>query len=291
MFDMGVVEPSRKRQILVTGSGRLDLYRHGGDSLQGRYHYLRLMPLSFAELGGRSPDLLMDLFRYSGFPEPFFLQSEKQTRRWSREYQARIVRDDIRELERTYDLATCELCLGRLPECVGSPLSLNNLREDLQVAYKTVDNWVQIFERLYILFRIPPLSGTKIRAVKKEKKAYFYNWTLVHDEAARFENLIAVHLLKYVYWQQDVEGRDVELRYFRDSDGREVDFVILENTQPIYFVECKLGDQELSASLRYLANKYRTAVAFQLHLLGKKSYETPDRIRVCHAAELLKDFV
>lgn len=41
----------RGQKILVTGSGRLDLYRFGGDSLQGRYHLLRLHPLSVAELG------------------------------------------------------------------------------------------------------------------------------------------------------------------------------------------------------------------------------------------------
>ena len=42
---------SRGQRILVTGSAKLDLYRFGGDSLQGRYHLLRLHPLSVAELG------------------------------------------------------------------------------------------------------------------------------------------------------------------------------------------------------------------------------------------------
>jgi hypothetical protein len=48
-------EFSGRRRILVTGSARLDLYRFGGDSLQGRYHYLRLHPLSLAELNTRAP--------------------------------------------------------------------------------------------------------------------------------------------------------------------------------------------------------------------------------------------
>ena len=37
-------------RILVSGSGRLDYYRHGGDSLQGRYHFYRLHPLTFKEI-------------------------------------------------------------------------------------------------------------------------------------------------------------------------------------------------------------------------------------------------
>ena len=73
-------------QIMVIGSARLDHYRHGGDSLQGRYHFHRLHPLSFAEVGGAALSDLEDLLAFSGFPEPFFLASEKETKRWSREY-------------------------------------------------------------------------------------------------------------------------------------------------------------------------------------------------------------
>ena len=57
LFDGALQKP----KILVTGSARLDLYRYGGDSLQGRYHYLRLYPLSFAELGMQSSGDLLDL--------------------------------------------------------------------------------------------------------------------------------------------------------------------------------------------------------------------------------------
>ena len=48
-------------RILFTGSARLEAYRFGGDSLQGRYHLLRLHPLSAAELGLKTPDELRDL--------------------------------------------------------------------------------------------------------------------------------------------------------------------------------------------------------------------------------------
>lgn len=123
------------------------MYRYGGDSLQGRYPYLRLLPLTYAEIDKDFPKTLELLFAFSGFPEPFLRQSEKETKRWSREYQARVVRDDVKSLEQIQDLATCELLLGRLPECIGSPLSLNNLREDLGVAFKTVKKWTEIYER------------------------------------------------------------------------------------------------------------------------------------------------
>jgi len=65
-----------------------------------------------------------------------------------------------------------------------------------------------------------------IRAVKKEQKHYHFDWSLVPDMSARFENMIASHLLKWVHYQRDVFGEQMELRYFRDTDKREVDFCI-----------------------------------------------------------------
>jgi hypothetical protein len=65
---------------------------------------------------------------------------------------------------------------------------------------------------------------------------------VVPADPARFENLVACHLLKWVHYQQDAFGRDLELRYFRDTDGREVDFVVVEGRTPTLFVECKWSD-------------------------------------------------
>lgn len=287
LYDAMASGTAPRRQVLVTGSARLDLYRFGGDSLQGRYHYLRLLPLSVAELRHGGQDGIEALFRYGGFPEPFLSASEPEARRWSREYRSRLIREDLRDLESVQDLGTLELLAERLPACVGSPLSLNALREDLEVAHRTVAKWVAILEKLYAVFRIPPMGSPKIRAVKKEQKAYLFDWTQVADEGARFENLVAVHLLKHAYWNEDTRGDAMELRYFRDTDGREVDFTLLKDGKPALFVECKLGDAEISPSLRYLHAKYPAVPAWQVHLRGKKDYQTPEGIRVGPAAPFL----
>lgn len=280
-----------RRRILVTGSARLDLYRRGGDSLQGRYHYLRLHPFSVAELGIATADELADLLTLGGFPEPFLGGSQTQARRWSREYRTRLVREDVTSLERVQDLGTLELLMLRLPELVGAPLSINAVREDLQVGFKAVANWLDIFERLYAIFRLPPLGGPKIRAVKKERKHYHADWSLVPDPAPRFENLVAAHLLKWVHWRQDTRGDDVDLRYFRDVDGREVDFVVVERERPTLLVECKLSDAPLSPSLRYLKARYPGAEAWQISAEGSKNYRTPDGMRVAPASTLLRSLV
>jgi uncharacterized protein len=279
------------QRVLVTGSARLDFYRHGGESLQGRYHLLRLHPLSVAELGIRSAADWQQLRTLGGFPEPFFSGSETLARRWSLEHRTLIIRDELTSLERIDDLGRLELLALRLPDLVGSPLSINAVREDLEVAYKTAARWVDVLERLYALFRLAPFGAPRIRAVKKAPKHYHMDWTLPSDPAAAFENLVAVHLLKWTHFERDVQGRDVELRYFRDVDGREVDFVVTERRQPILLVEAKLGDAPVDSSLRYLRAKFPKCDAWQIHAEGSKDYRTPEGIRVAPAVELLRDLV
>lgn len=282
---------ARGQRILVTGSARLEAYRRGGESLQGRYHLLRLHPLSLAELGAPTPRVLRDLLRLGGFPEPFFGGSEVGARRWSREYRNLVVREEITSLERVQDLGKVELAMLRLPELVGAPLSINALREDLQVSHKTAAAWVAILERLYAIFRLPPFGSPRIRAVKKEQKHYHFDWSVVPKDAARFENLVASHLLKWVHFEQDARGRDVDLRYFRDTDRREVDFVVVEQRRPIRLVECKWGDDEVDRSLRYLHARFPDAEAWQISATGSKDYRTPDGIRVAPAVALLRELI
>jgi predicted AAA+ superfamily ATPase len=281
----------KDRKILVTGSARLDLYRFGGDSLQGRYHYLRLHPLSAAELKMERQEQLTSLLELGGFPEPFLGGSQIEAKRWSREYRTRLIREDVVSLERIQDLGTLELLMLRLPELVGSPLSLNALREDLQVSHKTLASWVGVLERMYVIFRLSPIGAPRIRAVKKEQKHYHFDWSLVPEMPKRFENMVASHLLKWVHFEQDTKGRDVELSYFRDIDGREVDFVVTEDRRPVRLVECKWGDDEVGRPLRYLKKKFPRAEAWQIHAAGKKDYETEEGIRVAPALTLLKGLV
>lgn len=281
----------KEQHIMVTGSARLDYYRFSGDSLQGRYHYLRLYPLSLAELHSQTQSDFNQLLQLGGFPEPFFEGSETEAKRWSREYRTRFIREDLVQLEKVYDLGTIELLALRLPELVGSPLSINSLREDLQVSHKAVSSWLQIFERLYTIFRLSPFGSPRIQAVKKEQKHYQLDWSLVPDLPARFENLVAVSLLKWIYYLQDSKGEDMELRYFRDIEKREVDFVVIQNKKPIKFIEVKWNNSEISSSLRYLKSKFKDVEAWQISAINEKDYLSPEGIRVCPARIFLSTLI
>jgi len=276
------------QEILVTGSARLDYYRFGGDSLQGRYHYLRLHPLSVAELGIASLKEFRTPLALGGFPEPFLGGSVKEARRWSNEYQSRLLREDLLSLERVQDVGSIELLMMRLPQLVGSPLSINGLAEQIQVSHKTVSHWLTILERLYAIFTVLPFGSSKIKALKKAHKHYHFDWTLVPEASFRFENLIAAHLLKWLHFQEDTEGYKTELRYFRDVEGREVDFVAMIGGKPVLFVECKTSDRDISPPLRYLKARFPTVDAWQISAAGRQDYVSREGVRVAPALELLK---
>ncbi|MCK6479482.1 MAG: AAA family ATPase [Planctomycetes bacterium] len=288
----GLWDGRRKGQrILVTGSARLDLYRFGGDSLQGRYHLLRLHPFSAAELKMESPADLRSLLALGGFPEPFLGGSEARARRWSRAHRNLLLREDVRDLERVDDLGRLELLALSLPARVGSPLSLHALGEELQVGRRVLERWTGILERLYAIFRVPPFGPPRLRAVRKMPKHYHLDWTLVPGEGPRFENLVACHLLKWVHFEEDAKGRDLELRHFRDDAGREVDFVVLEGGKPVLLVECKRSAGEVDGGLRYLHARFPGAEAWQIHLEGEREFVTPGGIHAAPALRLLSRLV
>ena len=118
-----------ERSFIITGSARLDYYRKGGDSLQGRYHYYRLHPFSMAELNKKPTRDDFDLlFRFGGFPEPCLRGENRFWRRWQRERLQRVIYDDIRDLENIKEISLLELLAGELPNRVGAPLSVKNLK-------------------------------------------------------------------------------------------------------------------------------------------------------------------
>lgn len=267
-------------KFIVTGSARLDLYRKGGDSLQGRYHYYRLHPFTLSEIEGIPykssilseipvgqdfyQDALNTLDSFGGFPEPVTRQSKRQLRRWHNEKVERMFREDILDVQSIRDIGNMKLLSDILPAKVGSPLSLNSIREDLEVSHRAVSHWMDILDAFYYHFRIYPYTAKKIRSLKKEPKLYLWDWSEVEDEAARFENLIASHLLKFVHFIMDYEGHKAELYYLRDVDKREVDFLVTINSKPWFAVEVKINDTSLSPSLLYFRDRLAIPYVYQV---------------------------
>ncbi|MFZ4715884.1 MAG: DUF4143 domain-containing protein [Bacteriovoracaceae bacterium] len=176
---------------------------------------------------------MKDLFLFGGFPEALSEKDERTLRRWHKNRLTKLVRIDLKDLEQVSDIDKVELLAETIPSRVGSPLSIKSLSEVLEVDPKTTKRWIEILDSLYYSFQIAPFGAPKIRAVKKEKKIYLWDWSQIEDPSIRFENMVACQLLKYCHNHEDIEGHTMELRYIRDTDKREVDFVVLKNKKPL----------------------------------------------------------
>ncbi len=293
-------------KFLVTGSARLDVYRRGGDSLQGRYHYYRLHPFTLAEIEGLPyktsaqgkldvgadyyQETLDKLDAFGGFPEPFMKQSKRNLRRWHNEKIERMFREDIMDIQAIRDIGSMKLLGDILPSKVGSLLSLNAIREDIEVSFRAVSHWMNILEAFYYHFRIYPFSAKKIRSLKKEPKLYLWDWSEVEDESARFENLIASHLLKLVHFITDYEGYKAELFFLRDIDKREVDFLVVIDGKPWFAVETKFNDSSLSPHLLYF--KERLSIPYVYQVVKKGAVDRIEkRARIISAGKFLSALI
>lgn len=271
--------------FLVTGSARLDHYRKGGDSLLGRFYYHRLHPLTLAEVDADYD--LSHLLKFGGFPEPCIAGLDSELKRWHAQRKERVIDSDIRDLETVKELSLMGLLMETLAERVGSPLSRKNLGEDIQVDQKTVERWLLILENVYYCYRIPPFGAPKIRAVKKEQKLYLWDWSEIESPGPRFENFVASHLLKYCHHHEDIHGDKMELRYIRDTDKREVDFVVIKNKKPLFAVECKTGEKQVSPHIPYFKERTPIPYFYQVHL-GNSHRQITDQIEILPFAEFSK---
>ncbi len=265
-----------KHSIIVTGSARLDVYRRGGDSLMGRYHYWRLHPFSLDEIpsGISSKDALKRLMTVGGFPESFMSGNEKEARRWRRERYDRILKEDIRDLESIQNIQLLNLFLDLLRQRVSSLITLTNIANDIQIAAKTAKAWLELLERMYLIFIVRPYTKSLPRAIQKPPKVYFFdNGDVIGDEGAIFENLVAAALIKKLHFLEDRDGYRYELKYIRDKEGREVDFAIVKDNQLEEIIEVKYGDESISKSLVYYAQKLMPKKATQIVANLRRPYD------------------
>jgi len=259
-------------RFIVTGSGRLDHYQRGGDSLAGRYDPYFLYPFTPGEIGEyptqrnlsveRLLDAapvkadLIDLWEQTGgFPEPFLSASEAKAKSWWKQYQLRVTEEDLRDLTRLESVDLMREIMHILPSRIGSPLSIQSVRQDVETSFATAKRYLHTLNQLFLTFEISPYSKRIHRAVTKEKKIYYFHHAAVSEKGARFENMIAILLNRWISEMNESAIGDYSLHYVRDQDRREVDFLITKNSKPFILFEAKQTDTSLSPSLVHYSNK------------------------------------
>jgi predicted AAA+ superfamily ATPase len=263
---------------IVTGSARLNVFKHGGDSLMGRYFLYRMHPLSIGELldgefGGREIRIpgeidkgsLDQLIEYGGFPEPFLKNDPRFYNRWSRLRDEQFFYEDIRDFSRVTETAQLRVLSELLRSCVGMTLNYSWLSGNVNVSVDTIRRWIGVLESLYYCFIVRPWFSNVPKSLRKQPKLYLWDWSLVNDRGARVENFVASHLLKAVHFWTDIGLGDYGLYFLRDKYKKEVDFLVVKDNFPWFLVEVKSSSKaQLNPNLRYFQDLLNAPHAFQV---------------------------
>jgi predicted AAA+ superfamily ATPase len=275
----GLYDHFHKEYIfLISGSGRLDIYQKGGDSLAGRYYLFHLWPFTIAERAGENrsmEDFLADplkldmegagelkalwkaLSGLSGFPEPFLSGRRQIYNRWTKAYGQQLIREDVRDLTGIKSILDMETLYMMLPSRVGNPLSISSLARDLKVSYNSVQNWLSILERFFLAFSIGPFTKKISRAISKERKVYLWDSPQIKEPSARFENMVALELWRAVSNWNELGLGSFSLHFIKNRYQQEMDFLLAEGGEPLILIEVKLSDDRPSPVLRKFQNILR----------------------------------
>ncbi len=273
--------------VLVTGSARLETFRTSGDSLAGRFFRHRLNPLSLREIADSSEETLDLLIERGGFPEPYLAESTQEASRWRMQYVDGLIRNDILDFEKVHDFKAIQLTLEMLRSRVGSPVSFSSLARDVGCSPNTIKRYIEVLESLFIVFRVTPYNRNIARSILKEPKIYFYDNGLVNTgEGLRFENMVAVSLLKHVNAIEDYMGKKASLNYLRTKEKKEVDFAVDIDGETVRLIEVKLSESKVSPALKYFHKKYDLpAMQIVRHL---KHEQIVDKIEVRRGIDFLR---
>lgn len=296
-----------KFQFVVTGSARLDLFRKSGDPLSGRYFLFRLLPVSLFELSGDEPETpegpagefieaslhpsrqgaLEALLRFGGFPEPLLKGDAVFSSNWHDQYVDTLVREDLRDLTRIHELENVATLMRLLPQRVGAPFSLHSASEDLSVSYSAARNYMRALMLTYVLFSLEPYHKSVARAVRKEPKVYFFDWTRVESPALRFENYVACELKHRAQLWTLTTARRFEVFFVRTRAGKETDFLLTRDGKPYLLVEAKESSQDVEAHHLAFAEKLGGVPVLQLLAKPNVVRAQKDRLYVVSASRFL----
>ena len=297
-------------RIAVTGSGRLDVYRRGGDSLMGRYLSYRMHPFSVAETVSQSlpdeadvvrPPTAIDdadfaaLWQHGGFPEPYLKRDARFTRRWQSLRLVQLVREEIRDLTQIQQLDQMETLVRLLAARSGKQLVYDGLARQIRVSADTVRRWLAALCDLHFGFLVRPWFTNVSRSLRKEPKWYLRDWANVTDAGQRAETFVACHFAKAVDGWNDLGLDAFELGYIRDKEKREVDFVVTRSGKPWLLAEVEHRDAALSPHLRHYQDRLDVPFAFQVTLdadyVDRDCFAEPGRPRVVPARTLLSQLL
>ena len=225
-----------KTQLLVTGSSSFELGKSVKEPLTGRKREFLLYPVALAELAAQHDftalrELLPRLLRFGSYPEAITSADPAEiVRAIADDYLFR----DILELENFKSVALLRALLEAVALQLGNEVSTNELSRLVGISRETVERYLDLLERSFIVFRLRALSRNSRKEIAKGRKVYFYDLGIRNaviknfndlplraDVGALWENFCVNERMKHNHYT----GRMINPWFWRTYDQKELDFV------------------------------------------------------------------
>lgn len=237
--------------FIVTGSAQFDLLAGITQTLAGRVGRVELLPLSAAELlaAGKAPsDLNTTLFQ-GGYPALYDRDISPQD--WFANYIATYLERDVRQLIAVRDLTQFQTFVKMCAARTGQLLNLASLGGDCGITAVTAKQWLSVLEASYIVTLLKPHHRNFGKRLVKAPKLYFCDvglaaWLLGIRDAATLDAhaargaLFETHVISELMKQRLNAGLPLDLYFWRDNIGHEVD-VLIDTAQGLQALEIKSG--------------------------------------------------
>ena len=229
-------------KIVVTGSSSFELSSFITEALTGRNIKFRLFPLTLPEFSQKYSSLqlsqkLKDILVYGSYPGITDLSHDKKNTKLS-ELTSDYLYKDVLIHESIKNPAVLRKLLKALAFQVGSQVSTNELSGFLGIARQTVEKYIDMLEKNFIIFRLNSFSGNLRNEIKKSSKIFFYdngirNGVLNNisplenrtDIGALWENFCVSEIVR----QKQTLGVNSEFYFWRTYDGAEIDLLERKN--------------------------------------------------------------
>lgn len=273
----------RPGRFLLTGSANLLTARTIADTLTGRVEYLRLWPFSQAELHKTAPRFIASLFarkpprisdapsgRHAyaetlvagGFPEAL-RRSGARRRRFFDAYLDSVFDRDLSSIARVHDIANIRRLLEALAATTGSPLKVEGIARDLDVAANTIRAHIDLLETLFLVHRLPAWHSNLLSRLAKAPKLHIVDSGLlayllgasaerVVTDGTIAGRLVETFAVMEIVRQAAVDEDPPRLYHVRDREGHEVDLLLERRDGTIVAVEVKASSTLSSSDFRGL---------------------------------------
>ncbi|MBI2030035.1 ATP-binding protein, partial [Candidatus Kaiserbacteria bacterium] len=235
-----LVDTYPEMQIIATGSSSFDLENAVAEPLTGRHYDFMFFPPLYSELsslyasGAEQDATLPERLLYGSYPEVIFPQTGDTPRERIQSITDDYAMKDILAFEGLRKSDTLTKVLKVLAYQIGSEVSYAEIAQNFGVTQKTIERYIDILEKAFIVFRLPPYVGNKRTGLRRTRKVYFWDTGLRNalirnfesldlrpDKGALFENYIVSEMKKRALQQ----GGAKQYYFWRAYDGEEVDLV------------------------------------------------------------------